>query len=685
MKPDWLERPPAPDRAYIYVVGMGQGPSVAEAQAAALKDAIKQIASQISVTVTSRSLSTMSNTEDTVLLDSRQDIRARVKDAEAVGTPWTEVEKRGMWPFRRPKSFAVRVLVRYPKEELGHERARQESAWADYKDALDRLAHDLVQALDKSSGFRSIAVSAFFEATTKRGYAFSEIVQRDLSDALTRAGASVVPLTKAGVIVTGAYREIDGQVVVTARLVRPAGDRLAVAEVSFDRDAAPDQWMQIVTPTESFFESTEPERAQADARFGTISIQTRPQGIASQVFVDGDLRGKAPAAFGGIPVGLRSLTVAAPGFEPFIQQVQVVEGETSAVLAGLKPLTGGLQLRSTPSGASVFDGMRFLGKTPLRLADLPLGTMHLTFRLEDYENAAVEARVEEKKVAVFNVTMIEQPGGLLVISDPPGATIIVDDGVAGVAAAPKFLKIERIAAGLHRLVARKRGVGVWGGEVIVSPNKTETVNAVLQSNLGILSVAVVPPDAKVTVDGQAVESPAPEGLSPSGKVANVESLLQVLPGLEGSSIARRRDLTIEGLQRDAVTGRITLPLEAGEHSIMITAPGYQGERRTLAIKPGKTRKLHLEMIPAREDQSIVNEAGGHLFHEVLPLSARYLDTCRTGEQSAAVKVVACILAFPVEAVISLGYFPVVGDLLTLPYHGVRTVSRHFSDPGGGRQ
>lgn len=217
--------------------------------------------------------------------------------------------------------------------------------------------------------------------------------------------------------------------------------------------------------------------------------------------------------------------------------------------------------------------------------------------------------------------------------------------------------------------------------VTVRPNKNATVSAVLQNNMGVLALTVTPPDVQVTVDGQTIVGSAE---TTGTRTESVEDLLLVLPGLGSPNNGSRRSRTIGELRFNARTGTTAIPLEAGERVVTISDPGYQTERRELTIKPGKTKRLRLELFAAPDDQLVTNGPGEHLFGELMPWTKMYADMCRQGDYSTGSKIATCTITFPIATVMTLGFYPLVGDIVTLPYHGARTIGRRLPRREGDR-
>ncbi len=334
--PAWIDRPPKPDSNYLYVVGAGQATTRNEAEKGALADALGQLAANVSVTVAAKTIDTESSQDDSpnVFAETKTSARGLIREAIPVGEPWVTISRSGLWPFWRRETFSAKVLLKWPRTALERERHRQTSAWRQYRSDIDRLAHEVVVSI-KRTGLTGVAVGGFHEITTARTYSFSQVIKRDLADALVRAGAFIVEEKKAQVSVGGAYRLAGNEVVITARVVRvKTGECVGVADGAIDRALIEPAWLEDAHPNEFFFEGLEPEHL-GTKMVGAISVTSIPEG--AQIFVDGVARGWTPSAFGGIPIGTRSLKLVDEEYEPFNIDVPVMHGETTPIEATLVP------------------------------------------------------------------------------------------------------------------------------------------------------------------------------------------------------------------------------------------------------------------------------------------------------------------------------------------------------------
>lgn len=171
---------------------------------------------------------------------------------------------------------------------------------------------------------------------------------------------------------------------------RTAADRGASTPRSSARSATP--------PVAS--RSTSANRrgpAAAPAR-GRVIVQSEPSG--AMVLIDGRLSGETPLSVDDVPLGSHTLQIARPGYAPETRQVTLsaeapvrnVRVELERGLDLQARAFGAIDVDSRPRGARVSIDGRFVGRSPLRLAELAPGLHVVT--LERAAGGAVSRRVE---------------------------------------------------------------------------------------------------------------------------------------------------------------------------------------------------------------------------------------------------------------------------------------------------
>ncbi|MBI5480547.1 MAG: PEGA domain-containing protein [Deltaproteobacteria bacterium] len=160
---------------------------------------------------------------------------------------------------------------------------------------------------------------------------------------------------------------------------------------------------------------------------GAIRVHT-PGLKGAEVYVDGELKGKAPGEFTGIRPGTHALEVRAPGYKPFEKEIQIRAGDTSYVKVELEKLpeakpVGLLVVKSTVPLAEVFiDGAAF-GQAPVR-RELPPGRYIVVVQKSGFPEFKREVMLVQGQT--LEVVAEMKAVGRIMVMAPPGAAIILD-------------------------------------------------------------------------------------------------------------------------------------------------------------------------------------------------------------------------------------------------------------------
>ncbi|MGH9387289.1 MAG: PEGA domain-containing protein [Vicinamibacterales bacterium] len=141
------------------------------------------------------------------------------------------------------------------------------------------------------------------------------------------------------------------------------------------------------------------------AGMGDLVVYSRP--ASARVIIDGEDRGVTPTTV-QLPAGAHVLEIRVGSSDSRVIPVTIEAGVQTAQYIELQsvPLTGGLDLRSEPTGAKVsVDGQK-RGVTPVRLTDLAPGNHELLF---DAPSGSVKQRVHIDAGVTTQVT-IRMPG-----------------------------------------------------------------------------------------------------------------------------------------------------------------------------------------------------------------------------------------------------------------------------------
>ncbi|MEO8071241.1 MAG: PEGA domain-containing protein, partial [Acidobacteriota bacterium] len=136
--------------------------------------------------------------------------------------------------------------------------------------------------------------------------------------------------------------------------------------------------------------------ANSDAGSATARVMTsgplviRSQPAGALVRVDGRMVGATPTAARDLPAGAHVLLIARPGYAPRSENVVLAAASPARLLnfdlepgvsAPVGSAYGSIDIDSAPRGARVIVDGRFIGHSPLRLAEQRPGTHAVTLEL----------------------------------------------------------------------------------------------------------------------------------------------------------------------------------------------------------------------------------------------------------------------------------------------------------------
>jgi hypothetical protein len=183
------------------------------------------------------------------------------------------------------------------------------------------------------------------------------------------------------------------------------------------------------------------------------------------VTVDGHSRGRTPLELSDLDPGRHQIDLARSGYRPF-------DGEFT-----ITGRFGSIVVTTEPIGAEVLLDNKSRGPAPdggLALVRVPYGRHTITARLQGYDDAV--KTVDLKAAGPLGVTchLDYGKGWLVVNSDPPGASLVVNDKAVGKTPFAAELEPARYALSLLR-----PGYYNWTGDASIQHAESTTVQAVL--------------------------------------------------------------------------------------------------------------------------------------------------------------------------------------------------------------
>jgi hypothetical protein len=350
---------------------------------------------------------------------------------------------------------------------------------------------------------------------------------------------------------------------------------------------------------------------------GQVFVTTVPE--KAIVYCDGVPHDVSPLTITDLRPGEHLISAAKQGHTDAQRTVVVRASEKVAVELTLEPVLGLVIVHSEPAGADVEVDGAFRGKTPLLMADLPVGRHRMRISKPGHTGKEVEHTVRDRIPARISVSLTSDAASLSVESSPTGARVTVDGLSKG--NAPCTTEMQ---PGEHTVEIAMDGYQPVRQTVRLVANRSETVRVDLKELTSEIQVVSTPPKAKVYVDDQLkgetpltlpelapgtyrvrVQIPGYEPmrrdvtLGRGQKVTEEFGLLSTAGTLEVSTVPAGVRVAIDGREagttvartNDAETASELLRIEmlqAGKHQVELARHGYAPRSFSVTIEAGKT-------------------------------------------------------------------------------------------------
>jgi hypothetical protein len=350
---------------------------------------------------------------------------------------------------------------------------------------------------------------------------------------------------------------------------------------------------------------------------GSLMVESDPTNAI--IFVDGKEIGTTPEIIMSSAKGTHTVEVRMDGYDIWKENVEIEPGTENSLTAILQVKTGSLNIKSKPSGGTIFLDGKETGTTPDNIKDLKPGTHMVEVRIDGYENWTENVEVSADQEKHLTAEPQQLTGALNIKSEPSKAMIIVDGNEVGNTPA----NITDLVPGKHLVEIRMEGYENWNESVDIEHSKEADLTAVLQQLTGSLNIKSEPSKATIIIDGNEVgDTPANitdlvpgkhlvevrmegyEGWSESviiepGKKATLTAVLQQLTGsLNIKSKPSKAMIIVDGNEVGDTPANIT-DLVPGKHLVAVRKEGYEDWTESVDIEYSKESALTalLQMIP----------------------------------------------------------------------------------------
>jgi predicted secreted protein len=288
----------------------------------------------------------------------------------------------------------------------------------------------------------------------------------------------------------------------------------------------------------------------------------------------------------------------------------------AAVFLLLQGRTGSLNIRSFPSGATVFLDEQQVGTTPLVLPRVASGTHVIEIRLPGWEVWNGTTTAERGSTTQVIANMTHAAYSLVVTSTPPGATVALDGAAKGVTP----LTVAGLKPRNYALVVSLKGYAAISRTVDLSDTAQSTQDFSLIQAFGKLSIMSDPTGAQVVMDGKPYGvTPLKIDSFPVGDYAltlkldggtDITDMLSVkegivltkqykfdlaLGGLAISTDPAGASITIDGQATSQIAPFTFSTLKEGSHEIYLELPGYLPWSGPVSVSKGQTSRLSIAL------------------------------------------------------------------------------------------
>ena len=308
---------------------------------------------------------------------------------------------------------------------------------------------------------------------------------------------------------------VAGSTPVTFKNITP-GDHIVVINLS-----GYDDYTETVLVMSNTTSTVDVVLARVTVAPGSILVRSTPS--LATVYLDNVNKGITPLSIDNIAPGSHVIVLKKTGYNDYMMNINVISGETVTLSATLTPAgqkSGALNVKSSPSGATIVLDSVNKGSTPMTISNILAGSHVLVLKKTGYKDYTMNVLVFAGKTVNVTITMTKLPpttGSLAISSIPTGATIVLD----GVKKGTTNRTFDGIAPGIHTIEVENTGYVTNTTNVTVVAGGTVTYTAEMlpvQAVTGTLVIKSRPSGATVFLDS------ANKGYSPI-------TLTNITPGI----------------------------------------------------------------------------------------------------------------------------------------------------------
>ncbi|MBE3102564.1 MAG: PEGA domain-containing protein, partial [Firmicutes bacterium] len=295
--------------------------------------------------------------------------------------------------------------------------------------------------------------------------------------------------------------------------------------------------------------------------------------------------------------------------------------------------SGRIEVSSTPTKAKVYVNGSYVDLTPeegfLEIPNLLPGGYTVKLQLQDYDDYEEAVTVSPTETITINPTLQTTPAKIIVSSNPPGATIMVDESsnypfywdeqqgwvspLYGITLADP-VELTPLPPGEHTLTLTLENYATWSESYQLVPGGTWTINAIFVSESGTLSVTSTPSGAMVYLAEGDQTSYSDDG------VVWVEKGVTPSPDLFGKPVPL-----------------VLTNISPGQYTVKCVLDYYQDALSIVEVSSNQTSEVGLDLTPARGAVKVTaqDEQGTSLPDAYLSFTPCFGEGCGQGPTDAA--------------------------------------------------
>jgi hypothetical protein len=355
--------------------------------------------------------------------------------------------------------------------------------------------------------------------------------------------------------------------------------------------------------------------AQSDS--AKLTISSVPPG--AEVYLNGVLMGNTPLTIERQAAGAYQLKLHRPPNRDLERIIIIEPGKDLSLMLPLPSAFGKVKITSEPPGAEVFvDGHESWGVTPVLKDTVVAGRYNVRVSHSLYTAIETALIVEDGKETRLDINLQVDLGTLLVLSEPLGKSIYIDEEELTVGVTPMTLPV---GAGMHRVQIRDSLYEDYSEIMAVEKGKTATVNPTLIRKKGTLVISSDPNGAELILNNRSLGL-APQTLRefPTGSYileAKLEGypakrfVVNVRHGVSEEvilALSRRGGLIVTteptgariyvSKKYQGLSGLKLEELEDGDYLVQAKLKGYEAQETIVQVRSGNLTPVYLLLPPA---------------------------------------------------------------------------------------